>query len=331
MLDSITLRRSSPTPLRSQLTSQLEGLILEGAYQAGRRLPSLRAAAGRLSVHRNTVAAAYRELQRRGLVSTMRGSGVFVRAEGTGPAGAEPCGPPTYAAFIRKRAAEGDPHSAIVSGLRSWAEAIRSRRLLLMCEDSALAAVLCQELRDRLGPVSLVVQAEPGGRQGSSLAWGRVPLAVRAAGGRLPGSLSNPDVLDLRICVPRCLRERLARLPVPSVLGIVSASVHVRRMMRQATRTARGDGLGIVAAGPDEGPSLRRVERHARVVVVDVLCQRELRMPPHIPVIGMRLISEPSLRDLHALFGSSSASPGTGQGLRVEVDEEARILLRQDP
>src|SRR5262245_13352060 len=85
------LSHSSEVPLREQLVTQIRLGVLSGELPAGKKLPSTREIARRFQVHANTVSAAYRQLERSGLVDFRRGSGVYVRklqgeAQLSGPA-----------------------------------------------------------------------------------------------------------------------------------------------------------------------------------------------------------------------------------------------------
>jgi len=80
MLNGIILDRGSRLSLRRQLVGHLESRILGGQIPAGRRLPSVRRAEELLGLHRNTVAAAYRDLVQSGLARTRPGSGVYARS-----------------------------------------------------------------------------------------------------------------------------------------------------------------------------------------------------------------------------------------------------------
>ncbi|MBT8462509.1 MAG: winged helix-turn-helix domain-containing protein [Gemmatimonadetes bacterium] len=120
MLHGIILDRESRISLRRQLAGHLESRILGGQIGPGRRLPSIRRAEELLGLHRNTVAAAYRDLAQAGLARTRPGSGVFVRV---------PDRPDTGAAL------------ATVQGYRDVG---------LACDDEGLRAVLEAELRARL-------------------------------------------------------------------------------------------------------------------------------------------------------------------------------------
>lgn len=74
----IRLNPSSGTPLYVQLVEHLKHAIDAGAIKAGEQLPSVRRMAEELLVNPNTVVAAYRELERDGIVTSKHGSGVFV-------------------------------------------------------------------------------------------------------------------------------------------------------------------------------------------------------------------------------------------------------------
>ena len=60
------------------MKEQIKHLILTGSFEAGDRLPSIRALAGFLRVNRNTVARVISDLEREGFVESRRGSGVYV-------------------------------------------------------------------------------------------------------------------------------------------------------------------------------------------------------------------------------------------------------------
>ena len=85
ILHGIILDRGSRMSLRRQLVGHLEARILGGQIGPGRRLPSVRRAEELLGLHRNTVAAAYRDLVHAGLVRTRPGSGVYARSPAQSP------------------------------------------------------------------------------------------------------------------------------------------------------------------------------------------------------------------------------------------------------
>ena len=70
----IQLTKNSDIPPHQQLAEQIVFLITTGKLRPSERLPSVRALARRLGIHRNTVSKAYQDLVRRGWVRGRPGS-----------------------------------------------------------------------------------------------------------------------------------------------------------------------------------------------------------------------------------------------------------------
>jgi GntR family transcriptional regulator len=77
----LTVDPGSPVPIYEQIVTQVTLAVAGGAPAAGELLPSVRETAGRLLVNPNTVARAYQELERLGVLATRRGVGMEVTAE----------------------------------------------------------------------------------------------------------------------------------------------------------------------------------------------------------------------------------------------------------
>ena len=65
-------------PLYLQIESQVRHAVASGVLQAGDALPSVRKLAIELGVNPNTIARAYQNLERDGLVRTVQGGGTYV-------------------------------------------------------------------------------------------------------------------------------------------------------------------------------------------------------------------------------------------------------------
>lgn len=76
----LTVDPRSPVPLGEQVRRGLRRAIAEGELSPEDPLPPVRQLAADLGVNLNTVARAYRELEREGLVATARGRGTVVAA-----------------------------------------------------------------------------------------------------------------------------------------------------------------------------------------------------------------------------------------------------------
>lgn len=87
LLMELILDLSSSDPLHRQIVDQIRHQIATGRLQQGDRLPPVRDLAKQLSVNVNTVAKAYAELEREGVLSTAPGRGTFVAGEAVGKLG----------------------------------------------------------------------------------------------------------------------------------------------------------------------------------------------------------------------------------------------------
>jgi GntR family transcriptional regulator len=70
--------QDSSVPIYIQIEDSIHSLIAAGQIQPGEQLPTIRELAAEIRVNLNTVARAYQELDREGVISTQRGKGTFV-------------------------------------------------------------------------------------------------------------------------------------------------------------------------------------------------------------------------------------------------------------
>jgi len=301
--------RSSEVPPRRQIALRIAGRIHDGAYDPGRRLPSVRALGARLDVHRDTVLAAYRDLEREGLVRTVPGGGVFVT----------PRVPPLPELL--------DPRAPGL-GLRmaSLGAALRLRRVLVLADEPALGAIVARELETLLGRARIRVrEATAGPLPGLDFGWLPVRVRARAGGAVGPGASkvgwTVPHEAALRqVALPVGPGERLlakvAALRFPDVVGIVSASAVVRDLVRESVRAAAGPDVGVVAAAPGDGRALRRVRARATLVLTDASVRRiarPCRGEARPPWRRVRLVPPAFGAELLDLFGREGTQAGGGR------------------
>ena len=72
------VRQDSTVPIYEQIVNQVIFSIASGTLEVGEMIPSVRELAPKLYVHPNTVARAYQELERLGVVVSRRGKGMEV-------------------------------------------------------------------------------------------------------------------------------------------------------------------------------------------------------------------------------------------------------------
>ena len=77
----VRVETNSDVPVFQQVADQIKAAIARGAVRPGDAIPSVRKMASTALVNPNTVARAYRMLEREGVVYTRRGVAVFVSAD----------------------------------------------------------------------------------------------------------------------------------------------------------------------------------------------------------------------------------------------------------
>jgi DNA-binding transcriptional regulator YhcF (GntR family) len=138
------------------IVDQLRDRILSGMYlgqwRPGERLPSIRDVADAENVDRKTAAAAYRRLQREGLVDVRARSGVYLREDTRTP----PCGPlqRLERQWLERAYAGGHEIGLDTHGMMRLIAAVATvekRAVPVVDSDWSQAEVLANELRERIG------------------------------------------------------------------------------------------------------------------------------------------------------------------------------------
>jgi GntR family transcriptional regulator len=79
---TIRVRPDSPVPIYEQITAQITFAVAAGDLAPGDLVPSVRDMAAELVVNPNTVARAFQELERLGVLASKRGLGMEVTPDG---------------------------------------------------------------------------------------------------------------------------------------------------------------------------------------------------------------------------------------------------------
>jgi len=74
----IKIDLKSNKPIYEQIIQQIKEGIIKGIFKSGDLLPSVRKLAVMLEVNPNTVSKAYQEMERQGIIVTVRGKGTFI-------------------------------------------------------------------------------------------------------------------------------------------------------------------------------------------------------------------------------------------------------------
>lgn len=74
----ISIDMTSKEPIYEQLKNKITRLAISNVFEAHYKLPSVRSLAGDLMVNPNTVQKAYSDLERDGIIYSVRGKGSFI-------------------------------------------------------------------------------------------------------------------------------------------------------------------------------------------------------------------------------------------------------------
>src|SRR5258708_34199890 len=79
----IRISPNDGVPIYLQIVNQVKYLVAAGRLAPGEEIPAIRVMAAQLLVNPNTVARAYLELERAGVVAKRHGSGTYVSSAGS--------------------------------------------------------------------------------------------------------------------------------------------------------------------------------------------------------------------------------------------------------
>jgi GntR family transcriptional regulator len=291
----IVLNRRGGVPIRDQLVAQLELKILGGSLAPGQRLPSVRALARRLSIHANTVSAAYRDLEAAGHVELRRGAGVFVRpgAPSTLPEARgldEMIRLALHAAF-----AKGYTGEEVRAAVERWMKAAPPERVVVVDRSPKMAELVAHEVR-RVLPIPVSgcgleeLEAAPERLAGAVALT--LPYHAAAVAAIAPGS--SLEVIHIELS--RKDREAILALPAGAAVLVVSHSPTVLPFASVLLRTLRGDELLVETRLLSLPREWRRLMPAADLVFADALS-----------VEAVRKAGPKRLREFHVLNDSAFA------------------------
>jgi len=79
----INISAREGAPIYQQIVNQVKYLVASGRLAPGEEIPPIRALAEQLTINPNTVARAYLELERAGVVTKRHGAGTYVSESGS--------------------------------------------------------------------------------------------------------------------------------------------------------------------------------------------------------------------------------------------------------
>jgi hypothetical protein len=275
-------------------------------------------------VHRNTVAAAYRLLRDRRLVTADLGAPPRVR-RGVVPVSAPAIGsgvvdPGESHASVAVRLvremtsrarAEGVSRRELAGHIAPWLGDGAPPRLCLVEPRPGLHATLHAELQARLSTAiaSFGRRAMWADRARTDRRLRTAPVLIVARPevadrieGRFPGVHPiQPLVLgggSRALADARAIRR-------PGVVALVTRSLLIRRFARELAAGHHGSGLSLALPDPEDPAALRRAARIARLILVDASC-RGMRLETRGRVRSLHVLSRPTIRALKWYLGGQT-------------------------
>jgi DNA-binding transcriptional regulator YhcF (GntR family) len=250
--------------LRDRIVS---GLFL-GQWQPGERLPSIRDIADAEQVDRKTAAAAYRRLQREGLVRVRARSGVYLRSD----AQKETPVHPLHRLYRRwlENTYEG-AHSlgldtASILRILEAVTSVEQRRIPVVDIDWSQAETLAHELRERLGIRTVPYTLGEMDPRDPVIATAPFLITTPYHRGRLDEALGERPVIEL--ILSRTFLQELGERSALGSLVIVAPTVSVAAQLRVALdrgQLANGNGHATVVVASEQGRLLQHVRDAACV------------------------------------------------------------------
>ncbi|MEW6637858.1 MAG: GntR family transcriptional regulator [Actinomycetota bacterium] len=317
----IQVDSKSSVPVHVQLKEQIKHLILDGRFEVGERLPSIRAMAGFLRINRNTVARVISDLEREGSVESRRGSGVYVVE------------PPVDESDLKRQevlervmdlaAAQGVPVEELAYALLARAGTgprERMKILFIECTPAELDQ-FSEELEEQL-PVEVervLVEDLPARLSGEEQPPWRLAVTtffhvheveeiMKPLGIETVALLAEANIESLR---------RLTELPPGTPVGVVG---YTRTCMENLSRSIEGAGLDHLALGEvyldSEPEKILGLLEGVRVVICSSATAGKLRalgVPENLEILEEdRTLDKGGVEMLGRLLRQMSRTEGEG-------------------
>ncbi len=249
-----------------RLRERIVSGIYFGLWRPGERLPSIREIAEAESVDRKTAAAAYRRLEREGLVRVHPRSGVYLRVQRSAEA-------VTPLEKLYRRWLENTYARASALGLRtntilrlvtSVAD-IERLRVPVVEQDWPQAETIAAELRERAGINTVAIPLNCINRE--EAIWAEAPFLVTTPYCRSAlAAIDNSKPIVEATLAAETVRE-LKECMRQGDLTVVVANDGIATRLRPFLQRAHGNGTdGFTIATAEDASHLSNDTRHARMV-----------------------------------------------------------------
>ena len=276
------IQNDSEIPASKQLFDQIRFAIASRQYHPGHRLPSTRQLAMMTGLHRNTISKVYQNLEDAGLVESIAGSGIYVKAPSTeeglildGPLFREY---PEASQLIQKTIDELLSQGLNLSQVKElcletidWRLRSTARVLVTVPQrDIGAGQLILNELEQALVIPVQLVPMETLKQTLSELPSGTV-VTSRYFLAEAESIATPYDVRVIPVDIYDYSKELelVKALPENSCLGIVSLSPGILTIAEILIHSLRGESLFLKSALVSDRSKLRSLVRTARTIITD--------------------------------------------------------------
>lgn len=320
------IQSDSDIPASKQLFDQIRFAIASRQYPPGHRLPSTRQLATMTGLHRNTISKVYQQLEESGLVESIAGSGIYVKAQRYEET-LIPDSPllnqyPEATQLIQKSIDELLWQGVTLSQVKELFLAAIDWRLRCSAQvlvtvpsrDIGAGELILQALEKALAiPVQLVPMEELdkvlAQTQSGTVVTSRYFIAEAEA-------IASPyatRVIPLDIYDYSKELAIIKELPLDTRLGIVSLSGGIIQVAEILIHSLRGDDLLLISAQASDRYQLLGLVRSAQTIMTDpasypivkqaILAVRDDLIRPPDVICSEPYIGEPSINLLKRELG----------------------------
>ncbi|MFQ4144052.1 GntR family transcriptional regulator [Chlorogloeopsis sp. ULAP02] len=276
------IQPDSEIPASSQLFNQIRFAIASRQYPPGYKLPSTRALAMQTGLHRNTISKVYRQLEDDGLVESLAGSGIYVRAQGH-EGGSRLQSPilnenPQAYKVVQQALDELLFQGCSLNQAREiflaevdWRLRCSARVLVTVpASDIGAGELMVQELEQSLKiPVQLVAMEELAAVLEKTTSATVVTSRYFIGDVEIIAAPKAVRVIPLDIYDYAKEFELLKNLPKESCVGIISLSSGIVRAAEVILHGLRGDELLVMTAQPKDIYKLHAIVKRAQLIISD--------------------------------------------------------------
>lgn len=274
------IQPDSEVPASTQLLNQIQFAIASRQFPPGHRLPSTRALAIQTGLHRNTISKVYRQLEEDGLVESMAGSGIYVRAQVPRQhltpdpildkyPQAEQLVQHSLDELLKLGCSLNSARELFLAEI-DWRLRCSARVLVTVpAEDIGTGKLMVDELEQALGIAVQLVPIEELASVLEQTSCGTV-VATRYFSGQAEAIAAPRSARVLPVDIYDYAKELqlLRKLPKGACVGIVSRGSGILRVAEAIVHSLRGNELLVMTAKLGDY-KLKSVVKSARLIISD--------------------------------------------------------------